>query len=475
VPPEQQPAGKETALLRASAPLDSLGQRNELLRVRFSQLVDRLEDLKSLSADFSLIIEPVEEIALELPQAKARVMETEALLSREVETNHSLRREVDDLTSRLSSVSGELASATARSRKLESDIHEYATALDEQRILLREKTLLVDNIERQLAAEVEQHASTAAELALQRAEGDAVEQSLQRSEAALQRESEQHSIFERESRRLQQLVGEQVARIAELETRNGELADSRQASLQTIATLEERLLESELARQKYAGEQDGVINQLAAERSSLGLKLDAVAARLASTEQILANVRGQFREKDEALRTAERSLKEALLERIAADRRVEAMRGELAHQVEQLGEAHRLRQEFDERCEMLSKALAAKDAALEKSLAKSASLGDRLESLTKRYENDRMAQEAAGRRLIEELESEKAERTLAQGALEIARENRVALQRQNEALKRAVRAFQTQGDDGDLGRPSSPAFEPHTNVSFLSRPNDHPD
>jgi crescentin len=465
-----QPIEEPQRPQRSSGPLDSLGQRNELLRVRFSQMIDRLEDLKSLSDDFNMIIEPIEAIAVELPQAKARVMETQAMLSREVEASQILRREVDELTSRLSSVSGELASVDSRSRKLEAQISEYESALDEHRILLREKNLLVDNVERQLAAEVDQHASTAAELALQRADSETIEQSLQRAEAAVQRESEQHAIHERESRRLQQLAGEQMARIADLETRHNELADQRQINLQTIATLEARLVEAELARQKSASEQDGAIVQLTADRSSLLLKLDAVTARLTSTEQILSGVRSQFREKDEALRTAERSLKEALLERITADRRVEAVRGELAHHVDQLGEAHRLRNEFEERCEMLAKAMAAKDATLETSLAKAASLGDRLESLTKRYENDRMAQDAAGRRLIEELESEKAERTLAQGALEIARENRVALQRQNETLKRAIRALQTQGDPADLRQLSSQSFEQHTNVSFLAQP-----
>ena len=38
---------------------------------------------------------------------------------------------------------------------------------------------------------------------------------------------------------------------------------------------------------------------------------------------------------------------------------------------------------------------------------------------------------------------------MAQGALEIARENRVSLQRQNEALKRQARALQSQGEDGE--------------------------
>ena len=62
---------------RAAGSLDTLGQCNELVGVRFSQMVDRLEDLKSLSEDSGLIVEPIEAIAVELPQVKARILEFE--------------------------------------------------------------------------------------------------------------------------------------------------------------------------------------------------------------------------------------------------------------------------------------------------------------------------------------------------------------------------------------------------------------
>jgi crescentin len=476
--PPETPGGEASPLqaaVRAAGPLDSLGQRNELLRVRFSQMIDRLDDLKSLSDDFSHIVEPIEALAAELPQAKARVMETEALLSREIESNQSLRREVDALTSNLSATAGELASTAARTRKLESDLHELDATVEEQRLLLREKAVLFENSERQLAAMMEQHDATVAELALKRAENEAVEQSLQRSELALQRESEQHSIFERESRRLQQLVGEQVERAVSLEARNADLAQQRENHLHALSALEARMLEADLNRQKADSEQEDAMARLAAERSSLALKVDAVTARLATTEHILTKVRAQFREKDEALRNAERSLKEALLERIAGERRLEGVRAELAHHQDHAGESQRLRQELDERCEMLTKALAGKDAALESSLSKAASLGDRLETLTRRYENDRMTQEAVNRRLVEELESERAERTLAQGALEIARENRIALQRQNEALKRSARAFQTQGEPAEPWSEPAGERQPGSNVSFLALGDARPD
>jgi crescentin len=456
---------------RDNGPLDSIGQRNELLRVRFSQLAHRLDDLKSLNDDFALLAEPLEAIFTELPQAKSRILETEALLSRELENGQAVRREVDTLSGRLSAVSSELRNERARSQKIESELGELSAVFEETRLTLREKAGLLENAERQLVLEMEKQQSLAADLAVQRAEFQATEKALVKAEATLQRETEQRSIYEKESRRLQQVVEDQLDRAAGLQAQNGDLAQQRDRHLAEIAALDARLQDVQGLHQKTAAENEAVIAQLTTERATMTLRLDALLARLGTTEQILGNVRGQFREKEEALRGAERQLKDGVTERAALDRRLDTARGELAHYMAQLEDSHRQQQELNDRADMLNKALAAKDAALENAVNKSNSLADRIESLTARYENDRLNQEAASRRLIEELENEKAERTLAQGALEIARENRSALQRQNESLKRAVRAGQAHPDDQPTpARPVEDAPPSTSNVSFLTVP-----
>ena len=475
--PPRETQARESAP-RDTGPLDSIGQRNELLRVRFSQLADRLDDLKSLNDDFALLAEPLEAIFTELPQAKSRILETEALLARELENSQNVRREVDTLSSRLSAVSAELHNETARSQKMEDEHAQLSSAHEEVRLTLREKLGLLENAERQLALEIEKQQALAGDLAVQRAENHSTEQALLRAEASLQRETEQRSMFERESRRLQKVVEELTERQSSLQTQTAELAQQRERHLAEIASLDARLNDEQASHQKVVVDNEATIALLTSERSSMTLRLDAVTARLATTEQILGNVRAQFREKDEALRSADRRLKEMAAERVTLERRMEASRGDLAHVTAQAEESQRLQQELNDRCDMLNKALAAKDAALENAVNKSASLVDRLEALTRRHETDRLRQEAANRRLIEELEGERAERTLAQGALEIARENRAALQRQNETLKKAVRAGQAHPDDqvAETVRIEADGKDAHSsNVSFLPMSERKPD
>jgi crescentin len=90
-----------------------------------------------------------------------------------------------------------------------------------------------------------------------------------------------------------------------------------------------------------------------------------------------------------------------------------------------------------------------------------ASLSERIDQLTKRFEQDRNALEAANRRLTEELQNEKSERSLLQGALEIARESRVKIQNKYVALRKRTRLDAQ--DDPDL----ADEVEAETNVRPL--------
>ena len=66
--------------------LDTVGQKNELIRVRFANLIDRLEEIRSLKDDFALLSEPVHHLIRAYPQIQSRLLETEAVLRQETDT-----------------------------------------------------------------------------------------------------------------------------------------------------------------------------------------------------------------------------------------------------------------------------------------------------------------------------------------------------------------------------------------------------
>lgn len=436
-------AGQAISVIhRAQKPqLDAIGSRNEVVRLRISEMTDRLEDLKSLQDDFSSILEPLAAMAEELPRATMRVAEVEALLGQEQEAGSASRREIADLAGRIASAGNDLSTAVAQVQRLEASLRDRDGEIEELRIGLHDKTLLAENLDRQLFSEGEQTKALIGENKALRMEAQAVDQALARAERELTETRERLTMQEQDNRRLQLLSEEQGAKLVELGARHAELEERAEAERQRLRNLEAQLSVESAAREKNEAQYEAEIGAHRAERASLAMKLEAAVNRAGAVDHLLTQVRQQLREKDEAGRTAERNFKEAAIERVTAERRLESVQADLARQTERFIEMQRLRSELDGRCDMLTKALAAKDAQLDQATTRATALSDRIDQVSRRHETERVEFEAANRRLIEELQNERSERALAQGALDISRESRFALQKQHEALKRSVRGL----------------------------------
>ncbi|MCJ2015473.1 chromosome partitioning protein ParA [Methylobacterium sp. J-076] len=438
-PPREPPRQEEVAAPHPYSAFDAIGQRGEMVRVRISQMMERLDDLKTLQADFAQILAPLSGVADELPQAKIKIAELEVLLAREQEHMRGLQRELAEVSGRAATSSNELAAATTELQRLESQLRERDSENEELRVRVRDRTVAVENMERQLFAETEQVRALTGENKSLRIEAQAADQAMTRAERELTDLGERLSLSEQDARRLQSLAGEQAVRLSEAEARVVELTQQIEVLRQRNRDLEAQLAAETAARERGESQFETEMASIRADRANLAMKLDASLGRAGTLEQLLAQVRSQLREREEMARTADRTLKELQIERTTIDRRLEGLQGELQRQTERVSEIQRLRSESDNRSEMLTKALAAKEAAMEQSQTRVTALADRMEQLGRRHEAEKAELQAANRRLVEELQNERSERALAQGALDIARETRASLQKQHEALKRAVR------------------------------------
>lgn len=429
--------------------IDSVGQKSEIIRFRISEMSDRLEDLRSLKDDFASILEPIIEITDELPKAKIRISEIEALLALEQANTSGMRRELADRAERLVDVTNNFSAATIQLQHLEASLRDRDTTGEELRVGLRDKTLVAENLERQLHAETEQTRALQGESKALRSEAKALDQALARSESELQDIRETRSLLEQDNQRLQALSENQVVRIEELAVRAQESETQLELSRMGLRNLEQQLSNAVAAAQKADVQYETEIAAHRTERTTLAMRLEAATSRLGTTDQMLQQVRNQLRDRDEAGRVAERGLKESSIERLTLERRLESTQADLARQTERFLEMQRLRSELDHRCEMFAKAIAAKDAALDQATGRVASLMERIEQLVHRQEAERADFETVNHRLVEELQHERSERKMAQGALDIARESRVSLQKQHDMLKRATRSY---GADGTGSR-----------------------
>ncbi len=215
-----------------------------------------------------------------------------------------------------------------------------------------------------------------------------------------------------------------------------EVEAESQSTKQAIAALELKLTNEREARQnaEELREQERVAHE--SELAFSMTQFESLNNRHDTTVKLLEQARGLIAEKSEETRMADRALKEAVSERTAVERRVTTLQEETRRLTSQLSNADELLQDTKGRSAMLTKALAAKDALVAQQTAKNESLAQQAEAAALRFEQERAEREAVHRKLIEELERERAERALAQGALSIARASREKLIEQLEAIKR---------------------------------------
>jgi crescentin len=445
--PEAAPQEKgEPPLARPNGALDSVGQKNELIRVRFANMIDRLEELRSLKEDFALLSEPVSDLIRHYPQLQSRLLETEAVLRKETETTAALRRELGELGSQHARTVDDLSATVAQLRKAEARVREQESAIEDLRLNVKDKEAIGVDLENQLAIETERARTITEENQALRLEAQEADQAVARAERELIETRERNGLLDHEVKRLQKVTEEQNYRLSSLTNRYGELETQLEATRQRASELETKLMAEQVLRQRLETQLDSERSSHQADLSSLDMKIEGLNSRLAATDKILAHTRDQLRDKNEALRGVERSLKETTIEKNTLDRRLEASQQEVERQVAMVNELQRSRIELQERVEMLGKAIAAKDFQIESSDNKVASLSERIDQLTKRFEQERNTLEAANRRLTEELQNEKAERSLIQGALEIARESRIKIQKKYIALRKKTR-LDAQEDD----------------------------
>ena len=435
--------------------LDEMGQRGELLRVRVSRLAERLEDVRSLPADFAAILDPLAAISEELPKAQVRNAELEGLLAHERDVSGDLRRQVTDLTARANAYATELSGARTDLQRFDIALRERDAEVQELRGNLLDKTQVADELGRQLAAESERARALHAESRAARSEVQVLDQSVTRLGRDLAETRERLALSDQEGRRLQLLSEEQAARISDLTARSEALAEESGTARERLHAAEARLAVELVAREKVEAQAQSELGGARGEIANLTMRMEAASSRATALDRLLGQVRAQLREREESVRVAERAAKEAETERLSHERRVEGLQAEVARAGERWTEAQQARAEMAGRCDMLTKALAAKDAALEQALGRGAVLSEQTDQLSRRVGVERAELEATIRRLTEELHNERSERALARGALDIARDSRAALQKQYEALKRSGRVLDPAEPAGDGGPPGA--------------------
>ncbi|HEX8167721.1 MAG TPA: hypothetical protein VF601_18285 [Beijerinckiaceae bacterium] len=429
--------------------LGAIGMQDEMIRARISQMLERLDDVASLKSEFETLVDPLASFAAEYPQLKAKLLDTEAMLVREREGNASLAQQIRHANAEKAKLQDQIASLGSQNQELRELAKAQEAAVGALRRDLREKEIVAANLERQVKAEAERADALAEETAALREEVVSYEANAARLERDLTEARQSAEMLEHDNRTLRNGSAEQTNRLAAVESAHGDLERELEAARQQITELEAKLKAEQSLRHRLEALGESERATARTNAANLELKMQGLTSRLAVTEKLLGSTRDQLREKSEEFKSAERTAREALVQKNSYERRLESLQAEVARLSAASEEAHRNGTDLADRCETLSKELEAKDAAIAKAEHRTQMLLDRIDQLTREFDSERQALDARNAALTEELQREKSERAIAQGALEMARRSRVEIHREFLKIKKLRPGVPEAEDEGE--------------------------
>jgi crescentin len=462
-------APQESEGVAAGDMLDAAGRQSETIRVGIEQVRERLEEIARIKEDLeTLVLEPVDALISDYPLVQAKLLRAEDVVKREQEQAAAVRRELRDLTVAHEKLADEFTVISSQHQHASRALRDQEAQVESLTAALREQEARAGDLDRQLAAERERARVVSDELQSVRKDAQASDAAVGRLERDLAEARETLEILEFDNQSLRSASGEQTQRLAALDVRYIEVEQQLNAAQERIGELQSRLEAEHGLRKKLEAQLDAERTGARVEISALEMKLEGITSRMGVTEKILSHAREQLREKTDELKAAERVVKEALLDKSTLEHRLDAAQQDLERQTALAAESQQARSELSERCEMLTKAIAAKESLLQRADHRTGMLLDRIDQLTRKFEEERSALETKNKRLWEDLQREKSERALAQGALETARRSRSELEREFAKLQRQRRRG---GADAESATETAPApdvaaenREPPTNV-----------
>lgn len=416
--------------------LDAVGEQAETVRLSIASMEARLDELKSLSTDFARLVRPMDDFLDRHPQLQARLAEVEAGLQRELELGRDLRRERDEAAAAALKATDEAAQSAAALARQQALARENDETITELRLALRSRSEAAEALRRKNDEESERSRALGDECGALRTQTLTQGQRVAQLEQRLAEAQAQAAMLARDNERLSRAVDDQVRRIGELTARRDELERLLADETARAGRLETGLADEASRRQRLELQREGEQSAASVEIAALTLKSEGLGSRLASTLQTLSETREQLRDKVERVQLAEQAASVAALDNTANARKVAAAQDEAQRALDALADLRATNAALAAKIETLEGAVGVKSAELEAAGAQAQVLADRVEQLKARNAEERAALEAANRRLENALQGERAERSLAQGALTIARESRARLQSEFASLRR---------------------------------------
>jgi|APCry1669189241_1035207.scaffolds.fasta_scaffold00974_4 crescentin len=422
-----------TEAAEAETGLDSvqrLGQENETFRLLFLSAQTKIDELEKLKSAFDLLSAPLERnlrtiegLKIENTGLRSGLMEARDKIGLLRSDVAAFERKVDGLETERLALTQDVRSSRELITTLESTKSEQAQDIAEARSKLAE-------FERQLAYAMEYQKSLETD---QQAARDMIvmkDTQIAQFDADISRLNETVAMLESENTNLSETLAGRVEDYNRTSRRLTEVENDLEATRNRLNHTRTLLNETKNERKALSDQMDEANAQFQAEKISLTMKVDAMQSRVTLGERLLTEARNSLIAKTDELRNAERRLVDNNVALTSFEQRVSKQKATIDSLERQVRDLEQSRVTLIERSTALTKNLKARDTALAKLDDRIPVLMGRIDQLETMAESNRATYQARVDELTAALETERMARAVAEGALEMARKERGALQRE---------------------------------------------
>ncbi len=404
--------------------LEAIGKQNETLRAEMEEVQHGLEHLEQVRGRFQALLPPMSQLLTEFEATKARLHETKIKLTLVEDAN-------EGLSGRLAAMSEERDLVVGAKNALFRDYHQLSqraqrieATLGETQVKFRDCSAAKDKAERLLEIESRASASHVEENRRLKEELAAKDKSLASQELSLKVAGDHCALLTQENATLRETSNSFAVNLDAATRRIADLEAQIDQSKHRLVALEQALAEEQAVHATLRARHVEHVERSHAEIATLSNTIHAVRGRVEVTNKILDQTRAQLRDKIDELRAVGRKLLENTIQIDVLEKSARSQKDDLDAANERIAGTERARSALVDQVNGLNETVRAKEAALQSAIRTIEQLSVRVDELASAKQR---AKEELDRRtavLQDEIGRMRAERQLADGALEASRAER---------------------------------------------------
>lgn len=412
-----------------------LGEENESVRNLLIEAGNKIRELDAIRDAFGKLVDPVNKTLKAYEQEKSEKISLQTTLAELRNAYNKTRGELLAHEKKSSALETECIRLRQDFSITQQNLRTAEAAKAEQAVELQNHRAAVAELDRRLKHEVAERESFREE---HRRLGDrlaAADKRIVQLESESETARQRLVVAEREKATLQSSFDNASGETARLSRKIVEAENMVAAMQARMRQIEAQSGEATTERARLAQALDEERQRHQSEARATQARLEALQARAVTTEKLLDEARAALLARAEEIRAFERRMVESGLARNALESRLSEMQAAEAQRNAELNDAEQARMALNERVVALTKAIKTRETALARAEERVSMLTDRVS----RLESELQANSYGAEKQIEEitaaLQRERAERAIAEGALETGRRDLARLLREVATLQ----------------------------------------